>query len=72
MVRDAPYELRTDLAVPVVDGERLDRVCGGLPGVDASLVAPPSQHWLGTPEYFEADRAVVLDGGCGEAGCAIL
>ncbi len=69
LVSGVPYGLPTDLAVPVIDGERLNDVCGGLPGVDVSLVAPPSQHWLGAPEYVEADRAVVLDGGCGEAGC---
>lgn len=59
----------TDLAVPIIDGVRLSDSCGGLPGVDVSLVAPPSRHWLGSPEYVELDRAVVLDGNCGEAGC---
>ena len=66
---DVPYGFPTDLAVPVIDGERLSEVCGSLPGVDVSLVAPPSRHWLGSPEYVESDRAVVLDGDCGEAGC---
>jgi hypothetical protein len=59
-----------DVAVAVIDGVWLSHVLDdSFPGVDVSFVAPPSRHWLGEPTYVEHDGAVVLDGGCGEAGC---
>jgi hypothetical protein len=59
-----------DLAIPVVDGQWLSKLLDdAFPGVDVGLVAPPSKQWLGEPSYAEHGRAVVLDGGCGEAGC---
>ena len=59
-----------DVAVPVVDGTPLFKaLVDRFPGIDIDLVAPPSRHWLGSPEYVEHGRVVVLDGGCGHAGC---
>lgn len=59
-----------DVAVPVIDGTPLflgmrDRY----PGVAVDLIAPPSRHWLGEVQYGEGNRAVILDGICGAAGC---
>ncbi len=59
-----------DLAVPVIDGSPLFLALGDrYPGIAVDLVAPPSRQWLGDVRYGEGDRAVVLDGICGEAGC---
>lgn len=60
----------TDLAVPLIDGVPLFETLGDrYPGVDVALVAPPSRHWLGEPVDEEEGQAVILDGGCGFAGC---
>lgn len=63
-----PFE--RDIAVPVVDGVPLhERVGDRFAGIDTSLVARPSRHLLGEPEYIEEDRTVLLDGDCGFAEC---
>ncbi len=54
----------------IIDGTPLFKILGDrYPGVAVGLVAPPSGHWLGDIRYGEDDRAVVLDGICGTAGC---
>jgi hypothetical protein len=59
-----------DVAVPVVDHVPLyERLPGHFPGVSMNLVAPPSRHWLGEPTYTDYEKAVILDGKCGFAGC---
>ena len=59
-----------DLAVPVIDGTPLFTILGDrYPGVRTQLVAAPSRHWLGEIVKGEDDRAVVLDGICGDPGC---
>jgi hypothetical protein len=62
---------RYDALIPVVDGTRLSELLGGdrFPGLRVEQVAPPSRQWLGQAEYEEDGYAVVLDGGCGQAGC---
>lgn len=67
---DEPFFAATDLVVPVVDGIPLfEMLGGGWPGIPAKWVLPPSRQWLGSPEYVEYGRAIVLDGSCGSAGC---
>ena len=59
-----------DLAVPLIEGVPLFATLGDrYPGVAVDLVAPPSRHWLGSAQYGEAGRAVLLDGLCGAAAC---
>ncbi|MDQ6945728.1 MAG: hypothetical protein M3256_05500 [Actinomycetota bacterium] len=59
-----------ELAVPVIDGVRLsERLGGRFPGIAMKLLVLPSNHWSGVPEYVEEERPVILDGGCGIAGC---
>jgi hypothetical protein len=59
-----------DLAVPFVDGIPLfERLGTDWPGVDAAWVLPPSRQWLGSSQYREYGRSIVLDGSCGSAGC---
>ena len=63
-----PYEL--DIAVPVIDGVPLHELAGDrFFGIETSLVAPPSQHLLGSPTYVEEGLTVLLDGDCLAAGC---
>jgi len=59
------------MVVPVVDRMPLFSWIGAdvLPGVTFDLVAPPSMQWRGRPHYVEHDQAVVINGGCGNAGC---
>jgi hypothetical protein len=46
-----------------------ERLPDRYPGIAVSIVTPPSGQWLGAPVYEENERAVVLDGKCGVAGC---
>lgn len=68
---DEPFFAAADLVVPVVDGIPLFEMLGGggCPGIPDEWVWPPSRQWLGSPEYVEYGRAIVLDGACGVAGC---
>jgi hypothetical protein len=78
LVRDPELRRPIDLVVPVVDGVAVaDRVGLGFPGLPSRYVVSPSRHWLGHPEYVECDdddveKTVILDGGCGVAGCCGL
>lgn len=61
---------QVDIAVPVIDGTPLHEILGGrFEGIETGLVAPPSQHLLGSPSYVEHGQVVLLDGGCWVAGC---
>ena len=64
------WGLPIDVAAPLIDGVRLSEMLDDrFPGIELAFVAPPSRHWLGVPDYVEYDRPVILDGGCGFAGC---
>lgn len=68
---EGPVEHLIDLAVPVIDGMPLFTYIDGdlVPGLAFDDVAPPSRHWLGEPYDVVFERAAVLDGTCGVAGC---
>ena len=78
LVRDREPYTPSDLVVPVVDGVAVvDRFGLDFPGIPSMYLLPPSQHWLGDPDYVERDdddveKAVILDGSCGVAGCCGL
>lgn len=65
-----PGRRSVEIAVPMVDGVPLfELVKDRYPGLVMSLVARPSKQLLGGASYVEDGRTVLLDGGCGVAGC---
>jgi len=66
----AKFDVRSDLAVPLIDGVELtDMLDDRDEGVSFALVSPPGGQWTGSPTYVEYGRPVILDGTCGIAGC---